>query len=231
MKRFKEGLGLLLLFCCFIPAAAQTSPPPPRDDQQLWTEWQLVKPLTKTKDLIIIGVLRLGREWQRPVDERIGAAVAFKLNKYLTLSPTYLYVDQQPFAGRRINEHRLIFNATGKLYLGKFTFTDRNLYERRVRHNSPDFTMYRNRLQIDHPARLGSFEFKPFIADEIFYSSQAGGANGGRQGWSRNRVAAGILKQIRENLYGEFFYLYQMDGISRPGNVHAVGTLIRFTLN
>lgn len=229
MKRFNKGLGLLLLFCCFTSAAAQNSPP--RNDRQFWTEWQLVKPLTKTKDLIIIGVLRLGREWQRPVDERIGAALAFKLNKHLTLQPTYLYVDQQPFAGRRINEHRLIFNATGRFRLGKFTFTDRNLYERRVRHDSPDFTLYRNRLQIDYLTRLGSFEFRPFLADEVFYSTQAGGPNGGRHGWSRNRVAAGVLKQIRENLYGEFFYLYQMDGISRPGNLHAVGTLLRFTLN
>jgi hypothetical protein len=177
MKRFNKGLGLLLLFCCFLPATAQNSPP--REDQQFWTEVQLVKPLTKTKDLILIGVLRLGRDWQRPVDERIGAAIAFKLNQYLTLTPTYLYVDQQPFAGRRINEHRLILNATGKLRLGKITFTDRNLYERRVRHNSPDFTLYRNRLQIDHPARSSSklfWQMRSFIRPRRAERTAAGRA-------------------------------------------------------
>jgi Protein of unknown function (DUF2490) len=217
-------LGVLALLFCFIPAHAQ-SPPPPRDDRQFWNETQLIKRLTENKDFIIIGVFRLGREFQRPVDERIGAAVAFKLNKFLTLTPAYLYVDQQPFAGRRISEHRLLFTFTGKLTLGKFTFTDRNQFERHVRHASRDFTIYRNRLQIDHPAHLGAFAFKLFVADEIFYSTQAGPA--GRQGWFRNRISAGIIKQFNERFNAEFFYLYQHDGLSNPGNVHAVGTLFR----
>ena len=199
--------------------------PPPHDDHQFWHETQFIKPLTKTKDLVILGVLRTGRDFARPVDERIGAAIAFKLNRYLTLQPTYLYVDQQPFAGRRISEHRLIINVTAKAKLGDFTFTDRNLVERRVRHASRDFTVYRNRLQIDHPAHLGTFKFKPFVADEIWYSTQTGSAK--RLGWFRNRISAGVIKQFNERFTAEFFYLYQHDGVSRPGNVHALGTLLR----
>jgi hypothetical protein len=229
MKMAPNWLGALVLLVVCTVAYAQTTPAPPRNDQQFWNETQLIKPLTENKDLIIIGVLRLGRGWERPVDERIGTAVAFKVSRYLTLTPAYIYVDQQPFAGRRINEHRLLFTATPKFKLGEFTFTDRNQYERRVRHNERDFTMYRNRLQIDHPARLGAFTFKPFVADEIFYSTQAG-PTGERQGWFRNRVSAGIIKQFNDNFNAEFFYLYQHDGFSRPGNVHAVGTLFRFYL-
>ena len=228
MKLSILWVGALPLFFCLLPANAQT-PPPPREDQQFWNETLLIKPLTESKDLIIIGVFRLGREFQRPVDERIGAAVAFKLNKALTLTPAYVYTDQQPFAGRRINEHRLLLTLTGKVKLGKFALTDRNQFERRVRHASRDFTMYRNRLQIDHPVRLGSVEFKPFLADEIFYSTQAA-PMGGRQGWFRNRISAGIIKQFNERFNGEFFYLYQHDGISNPGNVHAIGTLFRVYL-
>jgi hypothetical protein len=227
MKFSINWSGALALVLCAVPAFAQTSEPP-RDDHQFWNEAQLIKPLTGDKNLIIIGVLRMGREFRRPVDERIGAAVGFKLNQHLTVTPAYVYVDQQPFAGRRISEHRLLFTLTGKFNLGKFSFTDRNQFERRVRHSSRDFTMYRNRLQIDHPARLGAFEFRPFVADEIFYSTQAGPA--GRQGWFRNRISAGIIKQFSEIFNAEFFYLYQHDGISRPGNVHAIGTLFRFYL-
>jgi hypothetical protein len=227
MKYSMNWFGVLALILCAVPAIGQTSEPP-RDDHQFWNETQLIKPLSGDKNLIIIGVLRFGREFRRPVDERIGVAVGFKLNEYLTLTPAYVYVDQQPFAGRRINEHRLLLTLTGKVSLGKFSFTNRNQYERRVRHSSRDFTTYRNRLQIDHPARLGSFEFKPFVADEIFYSTQEGPA--GKQGWFRNRVSAGIIKQFNETFNAEFFYLYQHDGISRPGNVHAIGTLFRFYL-
>jgi hypothetical protein len=212
-----------LTLCPFTAAQAQTTPP--REDNQFWHETQLIKPVSKNKDLIIIGVLRVGRDFARPVDERIGAGLAFKPSQYLTIMPTYVYVDQQPFAGRRIQEHRLIFNATVKFKLGELAVTDRNLIERRVRHATRDFTVYRNRLQLDYPARLGEFKFKPFVADEIWYSTQAGAQ--ARQGWFRNRISAGIIKQFGERFNAEFFYLRQTDGILSPGDVHALGTLFR----
>jgi hypothetical protein len=228
MKLLHIWAILLLLSSCFAHTQAQTQLPP-REDRQLWTETQIIKPLKDDKDLIIIGVLRFGREVRRPVDERIGGGVAFKLNKYLTLMPTYLYVDQQPFEGRRISEHRLILNLTGKIGLGKFTFTNRNLLERRVRRGTPDFTVYRNRLQIDHPVRIGTFQFKPFLAGEVWHSTQS--AMQVRQGWFRTRISSGIIKQFSKRFSGEFFYLYQRDSISLPGNIHAIGTLFRVYLD
>ena len=209
----------------FTLKTTQAQPTPPREDNQFWHETQFIKPLSKDKDLVIIAVLRAGRDFARPVDERIGAGLAFKPSKYLTIMPTYVYVDQQPFAGRRIKEHRLVFNATAKFKIGELTFTDRNLIERRVRHTSRDFTVYRNRLQLDYPAHIGAFKFKPFIADEIWYSTQSG--QQGRQGWFRNRISAGIIKQLSERFNAEVFYLRQTDGISFPGDVHALGTLLR----
>lgn len=217
--------AVVMVWSWSVITVAQT---PPQDDNQFWNEVQLIKALGKKHDLIFIGVLRVGQDLKRPVDERIGGGLAFKPNKYLTLMPTYLYVDQQPYPGRRISEHRLILNVTGKFNLGKFLFTDRNLFERRARHNSRDFTVYRNRLQIDHPAKLGSFSFKPFVADEVWYSTQQGIA--GRQGWFRNRISVGIIKQFSERMNAEFFYLRQNDGIARPGDVHAFGTLFRVFL-
>jgi hypothetical protein len=203
---------------------------PPRDDHQFWHETQLIKPLNeaKNRDLWIFGILRTGRELSRPVDERIGAGVAFKFKKHFTFLPFYLYTDQQPFAGRNIHEHRLVAEFTIKVPVGKFTVSDRNRYERRVRHNERDFGVYRNRLFIDHPAKLGSFTFKPFIGTELWYSTQTTG--GREQGWFRARYFAGINKQLKPNLYGELFYVRQQDGVARPGNVHAVGTLLRYVL-
>ncbi len=215
-------LPMLMLFTLKVVQGQTT---PPREDNQFWHETQFIQPLSKDKDLVIIAVLRAGRDFARPVDERIGAGLAFKPSKYLTIMPTYVYVDQQPFAGRRIKEHRLVFNATVKFKVGELTVTDRNLIERRVRHSTRDFTVYRNRLQLDYPARIGAFKFKPFIADEIWYSTQA--SLQGRQGWFRNRISAGIIKQLSERFNAEVFYLRQTDGISFPGDVHAVGTLLR----
>lgn len=222
--------GIFLIAVCvlsgFHTVKGQTTPP--REDNQFWNETQIIKSVAKNKDLIIIGVLRVGRDFARPVDERIGAGLAFKLNSHLTIMPTYVYVDQQPYAGFRIQEHRLILNATAKFNVKQFTLTDRNLVERRVRHARGDFTVYRNRLQIDHPARIGNFKFKPFLADEIWYSTQPTAT--GRMGWFRNRISGGIIKSFGERFNAELFYLRQDDGILRPGNVQALGTLFRVFL-
>jgi len=226
MMRITLILSVCLCCCMVITSQAQA---PPRDDQQFWHETQFIKPLTERADLMIAGVLRAGRARQRPVDERIGAGVKFKLNQYLSFTPLYFYVDQQPFAGRRINEHRLIADLTVKVRLGKFTLTNRNRYEHRIRHRERDFEVYRNRLLIDHPAKLGSFTFKPFVGSEVFYSSLRGN-DLRRQGWSRARYLGGVNKQFNERLYGELFYVRQQDGFSRPGNVHAIGTLLRVLL-
>lgn len=221
-------LATLMLPALVCGARAQSIVSPPRSDNQFWNETQIVKHLNEKRDLVFIGVIRIGRDWHRPVDERAGMGYAIKVNPHLTIMPTYLFVSYQPFPGRLINEHRLVMNVTGKFNLSKFTFTDRNLFERRVRHSNPDFSVYRNRLQIDHPARLGSFEFKPFVADEVWYSTQT--VSGRNAGWFRNRISAGILKQFTKHFYGEFFYLHQNDGLSRPGNINVIGTFFRYTL-
>jgi hypothetical protein len=208
-------------------AHAQTVTPP-REDQQFWNETQIIKRLDAKHDLIFTGVIRLGRGFRRPVDERAGIGVSFKLKPYLTVTPTYTHVEYQPYAGLFIHEERLILNVTAKASLGKFVFTDRNLLERRVRPSSPDFTVYRNRLQLDHPWRIKNWEFRPFVADEIWYSTQPRSA--GRFGWFRNRISAGIIKQFNEKFAGEFFVLKQHDGVFRPGNVIVAGTLFRYTL-
>jgi hypothetical protein len=201
---------------------------PPRADNQFWNETQLIKRLSEKRDLVLIGGLRIGQGLSRPVDERFGAGIAFRLNKHLTIQPTYLFVAYQPFPGREFTEHRLVFNATGRFKIHDFNFTDRNLIEHRVRPTGPDFTTYRNRLMIDHPVRLGSLRFNPFIANEAWYTTQPIAT--GRFGWSRNRLSVGILKQFSPKFYMEVHYLHQNDGLSRPGNIKTIFTFFRYTL-
>lgn len=217
------GVLAMLLIGTADQAQAQTNAVDPQDDVQFWNEVQVIVPVQEKIDLVMIGVLRLGRNLSHFVDERAGAGVAFKAHKYLTITPTYLYVAQQPSGTRKNFEHRLILNATAHFALGKFVFTDRNLIERRLRHSLNNTTIYRNRLQIDHPVNLGKIEMRVFVADEVFYF-------GPQRAWSRNRISAGIIKKFSNQMTGEFFYLRQNDGRARPGDVHAFGTLLRFFL-
>jgi hypothetical protein len=229
MRKRKKGkiiritLFTSILIGCVNQLSAQSVSPEPREDNQFWSETQMIMPLHKKADLILIGVFRAGRDFRHPVDERIGAGIALKLHKYVTLTPTYLYVAQQPSEGRKNFEHRLIPNVTIKFPIGQFNITDRNLFEWRVRHSLRDIFIYRNRLQIDHPARIGSFDFRVFMADEVFYSADL-------EKWVRNRISAGIIKKLNERLTAEFFYLNQQDGIARPGNLHVIGTVFKVYL-
>ena len=219
-------LAFLLLVVLTVSAVSQT--PLPRSDNQFWNETQLIINLSEKRDLVLIGGIRLGRDWQRPVDERIGGGIAFKINKYLTIQPTYMFVAYQPFPGREFSEHRAIMNVTGRFRVKRFTIADRNLIEQRIRPTGRDFTTYRNRLMIDHPVSLGRLKFNPFVSNEAWYTTQP--VESGRFGWSRNRFGVGILKQFSPKFYAEILYLRQNDGISRPGNIHTVMTFFRYTL-
>jgi hypothetical protein len=219
-RAFIVTFAIVLNLCVAATSSAQTVAADAREDLQFWNETQVIMQTNERIDLMLFGVLRMGRDLARPVDERGGAGVAFKTNKFLTIIPTWLYVAQQPTATSKNVEHRLVFNATFKFPLGKFAFTDRNLVERRLRNGRDDFTMYRNRLQIDHPASLGSFKFRVFVADEVWYDSL-------QNAWTRNRASAGVIKQFSPRFTAEFFYLRQNDGRARPGDVHVIGTLFR----
>ena len=95
-------IGLMLLTAAILSSGggvmAQSAPP--REDHQFWSELQLTKHVNQKQDIVIFGVVRLGRNWQRPVDERFGVGYAFKVNPHLTIMPTYLRVEYQPYPGR-----------------------------------------------------------------------------------------------------------------------------------
>jgi hypothetical protein len=98
----------ILIFCRFTPSYAQTVIDDQREDTQFWNETQIIFPMRDRVDLMLFGVLRIGRDLARPVDERGGAGVAFKTNRFLTVIPTWLYIAQQPTATSKNIEHRPI---------------------------------------------------------------------------------------------------------------------------
>jgi len=80
--------------------------------------------------------------------------------------------------------------------------SDRNIFERRIRHPQIDATRYRNRLQIEHPFKIGSVQLNGFMSDEIFYDWSV-------NAWVRNRVAIGVGKTFNPHFTGEIYYLRQ----------------------
>jgi hypothetical protein len=193
-----------------------------RRDTQVWSDTHLAIALNKKVDFVLFGTLRIGRNIHRPVDERIGFGFSFKVGKYLTLYPNYLYRGAQPLPNRKEFEHRLSFATTVRGPIGHgFILSDRNTFERRFRHPQVDATRYRNRLQIEHPFTIGATRFNGFMADEIFYDWSV-------NAWVRNRFTIGVGHTFNKHFTGEVYYLRQNDGRSTPGDLNVIGTNLRF---
>lgn len=206
----------------YMPVSAQSTRLP-RDDTQIWTETQLAIPLRKDVSLVLLGYVRFGRNVSRPVNERIGAGVSFKAGKYLTLFPFYLYVAAQPTPITHSTEDRITIEAALKFPAGRFTIADRNRVEFHFRHRGPSFTQYRNRIQLEHPVKLGKVEVSAYVADEVFYDSIA-------NAWIRNRIYVGAIKKVNKHFTLDLYYVRQNDSHSRPGDIHALGTTFKFHL-
>lgn len=218
---------LLFIICGVSLAAAQRSPVPiaPQDDTQNWNDVQLTVPLNNRFDLLINGQARVGNELRDFADARAGVGAAFKASKHLTFLTGYTRIlSRQPVTARRTLEHRLNFAATVRFpKLEKLIITDRNLVERRLFDSRPNTTRYRNRLQVERPFRVGNFPLQLFVSDEVFYDS-------GTKAWSRNRFTIGGGHSFNKHFTGELYYMRQSDGRSRPGDLHVVGTSLRFRL-
>lgn len=194
-----------------------------RTDNQFWSDVQLAVPVTKTVDFNILGTLRIGRDISHTVDERVGVGFTFRFGKYLTVAPSYLGIGMQPVPRRRIWENRLSFPITVRFNLEKFTLSDRNLFERRFRNSGARATRYRNRFLVEHPVGPDNLGLSLFVGDEVFYDWTV-------DRWVRNRFAAGASKVFNKHFTQDFFYLRQNDGVSIPGDLNVIGTILRFRL-
>jgi len=224
LERDRPTIRLLLLslitilFFTSSISHAQARPAPEEDTQQ-WNDIQLAVELNKQVDFNLYGTFRVGRDITHLVERRAGVGFTFKLGKYLSLAPNYLGIVMRPSEGRKVNENRLTFPATVRVPLGKFVLSDRNQIERRLRFPL-DSTRYRNRLQIEHPIKIGETSLQLFAADEVFYDWSF-------DAWVRNRFFVGLSRKFNKHFTGDVYYMRQNDGRSRPGDLHVIGVTYR----
>ena len=219
MKKAALVLGALVL--CAAHAAGQS--PVPKSDTQSWNDIQFTIPLTKKTEFVLIGTLRVGDNITRPVDERWGMRFNYALNKYFTLQTSYFHRDARPPNGRHEREERGTVGANLRVPLGKFTFNSRNWFERRWREPQIDAWRYRNRLQLEHPFKIGRTKFVWVVNDEVFYDWSL-------HDWVRNRLAIGVNHTFNKHFTLDTYVMRQNDGRSRPGDVNVIGTTWRIRL-
>jgi hypothetical protein len=215
-----RSLALLTLSVLFA-ATTQGQAQLPTDDNQIWNDVIISVPINKQFDFGILGTLRLGRDVSHAVDERVGAGFTYRPHKYVSIQPFYLHIATQPIEGRRgVFENRLSVAGTLRFPAGRFTLSDRSLFERRLRNVSVDATRYRNRLQIEHPVGHKDWKLNVFASDEVFYDWSF-------DAWVRNRFAVGVIKTFNKHLTADIYYLRQNDGHARPGDLNVLGIVWR----
>jgi len=159
------------------------------------------------------------------VDERIGFGFDYKHNKYVSFTPSYLFIAQQPAAGIKQYESRLRFAVNFENSWKKFSIDDRNLLEYRFRSNSADAVRYRNRLRFLYPIKKDKNElFVPFAANEIFYDFK-------ESTFSRNEFSVGLNRKLNPNVTTEFFYLLQINKSGSPKQLNVFGVNLKIIVD
>ena len=222
MKLIKTvTLSFVLAAMCAIHTVAQSRVP--KADTQSWNDIQITVPLNKKTEFVLLGTVRIGGNLSSFVDERAGVRLNYAVQKYVTLQTLYFHRDAKPPNGRHEREERLTFGANFRIPMGKFTLNTRNWFERRWREPQVDAWRYRNRIQLDHPFKIGKTKFSWLVSDEFFYDWSL-------HDWVRNRFAAGIGHAFNKHLTLEVYGMRQNDGRSRPGDINIIGTTWRVKL-
>jgi hypothetical protein len=223
---------LLFLSILPFPVFAQNLP---QNDTQFWNEITVSKPIIKDQDkkgkvfdrvsIFFNGTLRFGNKIKNLIDERIGFGFDLKINRFLTLTPSYLYRSFKATLNSREFESRLRFAATLEKKWKKFAIKDRNLIEYRLRNSRTDSTRYRNKFTFSYSVLKDDKElFAPFVADEPYYDFNA-------KRWTRNEFSAGITRKFTKNFSADFYYLYQKNRSGTPRTVNAVGINLKLKLD
>ncbi len=227
---------LILVAFIFTLSSIAFTQEPNEGDIQFWNETKVYfKSIEKTDSKgkkqkfvspFVMGTIRIGQDVRHFVSERIGFGFDVRLNKYFTVTPSYYYIAEQPTKNAKSIEHRLRIEVTAEKKWKKFSLSNRNRIEHRLRNNRNDSTRFRNKTKIKIPINNSEGEeiIAPFISNEPFYDFS-------RKEWSRNEFSAGIGKKFTDKASGEFFYMLQNNTGNTLKRVNIFGVNLKFTID
>lgn len=227
---------IILLAILFATVTCHYSQEPDEGDIQFWNETKIYfKPITK-KDgegkkqkyisPFLMGTIRIGQDVRHFVSERIGVGFDVQLNKYFKLTPSYYYIAEQPTKNKKSIEHRLRIEITGEKKWEKFSISNRNRVEHRLRHGRDDSTRYRNKTKLAYQIKNkdGNEIITPFVADEPYYDFS-------KEEWSRNEFSVGFGKKFTKKTSADFFYMLQNNTGNTLKRVNIFGVNLKFSID
>lgn len=218
LKNILISTVLLIILSSFLYSQNQVELP--TDDTQIWNEIQVTHSFSNKIDGFVNGSFRVGRNITHLVDERIGGGFTFKPSKFISVTPSYLYIAQRPLKNIKRYENRFVFAINFSKNVRKILLADRNQFERRFLNSRKNTWRYRNRIQIERNFITNNFKYSLYFSNEISYDSAT-------KGWTRNRALVGFTHRFNQKLLLDIFGGRQFDGRSRPGNWNIVGSILR----
>lgn len=220
---------LIFLLILGYSALAQT---PAKSEFQEWNEIQIIYPLLQGKDkkdktidritATFSGIFRFGQKnLSEFVDNRAGLTLDFRVNKFVHLYGIYQYKNDEALPGPRFYEQRLSAALGLERTWKKFTFKERNMYERSFRVNRTDSNRYRQRFQASYSITKNKKElFAPYVSEEGYWDLDA-------HNWARNEFYLGITKKFTKHISADFYYI-RLDVL--PVNANGIGTTLKFKI-
>lgn len=211
----KLFLPPILLIFLAIPAFTQDEEDD--TDLQLWNDLEITIPVNKKLDIDTETTLRLEDNISRVDSVRFGFGVTYKPTESFSLSPYNTFISSRSSSGDYRFEYRAGLDAVYKFPVKGFGLSHRSRIEHRWRPGNNSWR-YRPSITIEKELPENFLkDAKVFLTEEPFYDSSSGR-------FSRNRISAGVEKQVNKKFAVEFYYLFQGDNSSSPGSVHVLGT-------
>ncbi|HMS42619.1 MAG TPA: DUF2490 domain-containing protein [Pyrinomonadaceae bacterium] len=223
---------IILTVFCTVSASSQTVDD--NSDIVGWGDAIFIIPLKKEEEagkkvdqwtLNVGGVLRFGRNLNRPIDQRGLVTLNYRINKYFTVGSGYLYRRFRPTEARRQFEHRLMFFLNSSKNWTNVQLRNRSLTTYLIKHSRPNTVVFRNRAQLNFPIMKDKKEIiTPFVADEPFYDFR-------EKKWFRNDFFAGVSKQFTPKFGADFYYLHQNFSLGSLRQTNGFGVSLRVKLD
>jgi hypothetical protein len=199
-------------------ARADSAPASHVADFQNWNELDLSTQMSRRTQLTFALLERWSANLGEPSTYATGIDMNLEASRVLSLTSSYYYSQSQTQAGHWAHSHLPLLAVTVADNEGPCVFTDRHRVVG-VLGDASRFWVYQNRPKVD--CRLGSVAagVSVILWDELSYYSIF-------NGWTRNRVAAGIRASLTTRWALDLYYLHQRDFRAQPGTVHGIGVTL-----
>ncbi len=193
-----------------------------RTDFQYWNINEIEWKARENWSLSVSEELRFGGNVSRLYSHRTDIGLKYSgITDWLDIKAGYRQVFDR-VGNRWKYENVPHFDGTLGMGLGGFKFSTRNRIEYRNREDRRNDWRYRNRLTAKRPFFFGTFEFAPYISDEIYLDCSKVGRI------LRNRLSAGTEVKLLRYLVCDVYYMRQSTrGRSGWVDINVIGTKLK----